>query len=148
MSDSYQAVPVSGEGDPAVAKHLPLVLALFTLGVEVLERAGFVETVEVIEGAPVRKHAWLLKARSRDGRHETAKLIEAWLDPERKWFKRNPEHPFTYLEANHRQREHALAELAKSVPLGVVRKGDRVVMIPMDATPDEEAALLAKLDAA
>jgi hypothetical protein len=38
-----------------------------------------------------------------------------------------------------------LAELEKSVPLLVIRKGSRRVLIPIDATPEEEAALLAKL---
>lgn len=38
-----------------------------------------------------------------------------------------------------------IAELEKSVPLLVVRKGSRRVLIPVDASPEEEAALLAKL---
>lgn len=38
------------------------------------------------------------------------------------------------------------AELGSSVPLMVVRKGKRRVLIPVDATPEEEAELLSKLD--
>ncbi len=37
-------------------------------------------------------------------------------------------------------------QLENSVPLMIVRKGKRSVYIPIDATPDEEAFLLSKLD--
>lgn len=38
------------------------------------------------------------------------------------------------------------AELAKSVPLMVVRKGERRAFVPIDATPEEEAQLLSRLE--
>lgn len=38
------------------------------------------------------------------------------------------------------------AELAKLVPLMVVRKGQKRALIPIDATPEEEARLLSRID--
>lgn len=150
MASSYNAVPISGEGRAVEHPLFPLVLALFTLGVEIVGTSGFAETVEVVgdEGdeRELWRFTWLLKEKSRDGRHETDKLIKAWLDPERKWFKANPEHPFTYLEAAHRQAIHVRAALVDAVAYGVVRKGEKMVLIPLDATEAETAELMAKLD--
>lgn len=152
MSDgrSYQAVPITGEGDPAQHPLAQLVLALFSVGIRPLERDGFMETIEVVgegeEEKQLHRFSFLLQPKSHDGKHETAKLVEAWLDPERKWFKANPEHLFSYMEGRTRQEINFRSELAKSVPLLVVRKGDRTVLIPADASPEEEAALLANLD--
>lgn len=140
---SYSVVVIGGEGDPATAETTDMVLALFALGIEPLARAPLVETVEEIDGRPVHRHTWQLQAKSADGRHDTDKLRKAWNDPA--WFKANPEHPLAYLRAWLIQRRHLVAQLKNSVPLGVVRKGDKSVLIPLDATPEEEAFLLAKL---
>lgn len=151
-SRSYQAVPITGEGDAVQHRSFALVIALFTLGCRQLESGGFIETLEMVgtgaDAREVRTFTWLFQPKSVNGKYKTATLVEAWNDPERAWFKKNPEDPFTYLEAAHRHDEHVRAELAKNVPLGIVRKGDRFVMIPMDATSEEEAALMAKLNKA
>lgn len=146
-SRTYEAVPISGTGDPRTAPTTALVLALFTLGIHADDDCPFMETLDTGCEPPAQTHVWLLKPKSADRKHNTAKLVEAWNDPAREWFKRNPEHPFSYLNGYYRQQTHVFAELGKSVPLGIVRKGDRCVLIPLDATDDEESVLLAKLEA-
>lgn len=143
---TYQAVPVSGEGEPASHELFLLVMALFTLGIEPLEEGGFNDYVELVEGVEKRTFCWLLKPKSRNGKHETGKLVNAWLDPERAWFKKNPEHIFSYLNGMARQAKHCSAELANSIPAGIVRRGDKVAIIPMDAPEEIQRALLAKID--
>lgn len=155
----YAAVAISGEGLASTAPTFALVVALLTLGCRPLPTCPLVETVEEVNGALERKHVWMFKDRSEDRRYETDKLRKWWVDDE--WLQANAEHPLAMLRARSilgacspaplfseaaRIECWLREELKKSVPLQIVRKGERRVLIPIDATPEEEAALLAKLD--
>jgi len=146
-------VAINGDGAPAEAGSFPLIVALLTLGVLPLPQCPVVETVEEVAGRLVHQHTWLFQAKAVDGLYETAKLREWWADPV--WCLSHQSHPLARLRARtagellakaDRTEAWLREELKKSVPLMIVRKGERRVMIPVDATPDEEAFLLAKLD--
>lgn len=141
---AYKLVQIRGAGRAATADTLPLVLALLALGCEPLPEAPLVETIEPLpDGSPKIGHCWTFRPKSRCGKWETDTLRKWWHDEA--WQAAHPEHPLTLMRHVEKLRPQVLAQLAKSVPLGIVRRGDRHVAIPIDATPEEEARLLAKL---
>lgn len=154
---SYAAVAIGGDGPPSTSPTFALVVALLTLGARPLPVCPVIETVEEIGGAVRHDHVWMFGDRA-DAGFETDKLRKWWSDPA--WLEANPTHPLALLrrreafdgipseilDRSRRIEAWLREELKKSVPLAVVRKGQKRVLIPIDATPAEEALWLEKLN--
>lgn len=142
---SYTVVRIDGEGRAATADTFPLVLALLAFGCTPRAEAPLLETVEIIDGQAVQRHSWFFEEKSADGKWSADQLRKWWRDEA--WLASHPEHPLTFLRDAARLAPQVARELAKSVPLGIVRRGQKMVLIPVDATPEEEARLMEKLAA-
>ncbi len=123
---------------------LRLVGALTALGIPLDDDCPYLETRELLDDRERRVVTWTLKARSICGQHDTRKLIEVWHDPG--WASRNPEHPFAYIKTAFQNSAFLNKEVARLAPLALIRKGQRIALVPFDATAERRQELLTALE--
>jgi len=130
--------------DPATSKLTQMVAALASLGIPLDEDCPYQETREMIGDTEQVVVTWVLKAKSDCGRFDTHSLIGKWNDPD--FITKEPEHPLAYLKAGFTFLNRAVEVVTHQVPLALIRKGRRIALIPMDATPERREQLLKMLD--
>lgn len=59
--------------------------------------------------------------------------------------KMNPEEPLAYLWAYAHNRDRLLDEIKKSIPMVRVRYGNKVLLYPKNATPEQKKRIMSKL---
>lgn len=130
--------------DPRDSHITRMIAALTALGIPLDCDCPFQETRELVEGREQRVVTWALTPASTCGRFETQAMIRAWNDPE---FVRNePEHPFAYIKQAFENLNRIGESTTSRPPLALIRKGRRIALIPMDATPERREELLNALD--
>lgn len=129
---------------PLRSRNTILASILVTLGIPLDEHCPYQETVEKSGGSERRVVTYVFQSQSHDGQFQTAKMIAAWHDKD--FIRDNPEHPMAYLKAFAANHSVLLKLIKESVPLICVRRGTRAVLIPADATPDERASWMEKLN--
>ena len=113
-----------------------LAAALTAVGIRLAEKPF----LKVCEDGMRERTIWFFDAQSDDGVHKTKELIEAWSNDA--WHLRNPEHPFAYIKCALLNRERLVDKIKQDVPLACIRRKGKIAFIPMNATPQTEAAFL------
>jgi len=131
--------------NPAASGIPDMVAALTALGIALDADCSYQETREIHDGREVRVATWVLKPASTCGRFETQVMMKAWVDED--FVKSNPEHPFAYIKQAFENRTRIAGTLSAQAPLALIRRGKRIALIPLDATPERREELLSELDA-
>ena len=130
--------------DPAASRTSQLIAALAALGIPLDANCPYQETRELVDDREQRVVTWAIKPESACERFVTQAMIRAWNDAE--FVRNNPEHPFSYIKAAFENHARILESIASQAPLALIRKGKRMALIPMDATPERREELLAALE--
>lgn len=122
-----------------------MVAALTAMGVELDEHFPPTETREKVPDGKggyrtKRTVTFTLRPKSSCGRFKTATLIGWWKDPA--WHAANPEHPLAYLKQGFENFSRIGDFVHSIVPCAIHRKGRRIAVIPLDASPERRQALL------
>jgi hypothetical protein len=132
------------DADPTTSRTTQLITALTVLGISLDADCPYQETREMVDGHEQRVVTWVLKPVSDCMRFDTQEMIRAWNDPE--FVRANPEHPFSYIKQTFENHAQIVAGVSAQAPLALIRKGKRIALIPMDATPERREELLTALE--
>jgi hypothetical protein len=132
------------DADPSTSRTTQLITALTVLGISLDADCPYQETREMVESCEQRVVTWVLKPVSDCMRFDTQEMILAWNDPE--FVRCNPEHPFSYIKQTFENHAQIVAGIGAQAPLALIRKGKRIALIPMDATPERREELLTALE--
>jgi hypothetical protein len=128
--------------DDAGTTNTLLAAALSAVGIPFHRtRASAIVTGDGIRGN--HRITWYFEARSLCGKYSTKELIAAWDD--RDWHQRNPEHPFAYIKCASQNHQRLIDHLKQDTPLGLVRKGDKVALVSMNASQHVQDVIFSKL---
>lgn len=130
--------------DPRESRTTRMIAALTALGIPLDCDCPFQETRELVDGKEQRVVTWALTPASTCGRFETQAMIQAWNAPD--FVRTSPEHPFAYIKQAFENAAQIVASVGAQAPLALIRKGRRIALIPMDATPERREELLKALD--
>jgi len=126
--------------DPLSSPNSIMVAALLTLGIPLHPEHGIREFREVVDGKPVRTIMWTLQPQSIGGDYDTVEAISNWQNAI--WLEANPNHPLTFIKRAFDNHTRMVSHIKTSVPLAMVRRGKKVALIPMNASPTEKKRLL------
>jgi len=131
------------DGDsPYSSSNTLLVCALLTLGAQLDETQPYQEFREVIDGQPKRSVMWLLKEMTATGK-PVKELVAQWRDP--KWIAANPESPLAQIKAALENYRTLVGAIKSAVPVDIIRRGRRMVLIPKNASEGRRNELLEML---
>lgn len=119
-------------------------MAAACLGVHLRPTNDFVEKRRLQNGKEVRSCEWYLEQADPAKIHRTNELRKWWDDPA--WVAAHPEHPLAVLREYWNALQDAAAHEQKTVPLAVVKKGNKYAFIPLDCEPDRKKKLLQMLN--
>ena len=88
--------------------------------------------VRLLTGDRGDRHCFFFESVSPCGLYKTAELILAWDDPE--WHRRNPEHPFAYLQVAFQNQERLNDYIKKGTRIAAVAKGSKIAFISLHAS--------------
>ena len=144
MKQGDKLYQIKDGNSPFSSQNTLLVCALLTLGAQLDNTQPFQELREVdSEGKPKRSVVWLLAEKTASG-EQVKDLAMHWRDSE--WIKANPEHPLAYVKSALENYRQLIAAVKSAVPLSVVRRGKKMVLIPENATAERRAELIGMLD--
>ena len=86
---------------------------------------------------------WYFEPRSQDGKYSTAQLIAARDD--KAWHLKNPEHPFAYIKCAMQNFQRLMDKIHRDVPLGLVRKRNKIALISLNASQHTQDIIFKKL---
>ena len=130
--------------DPRESRTTRMIAALTALGIPLDCDCPFQETRELVDGKEQRVVTWALTPASTCARFDTQSMIRAWNEPA--FVRNNPEHPFAYIKQAFENDAQIVGSISAQAPLALIRKGRRIALIPMDATPERREELLTALD--
>ena len=95
------------------------------------------------DGIKGERTIWFFDPVSLCGKYITKELIAAWNDES--WHIRNPEHPFAYIKCALGNREKLVDKIKHNVALACVKRRDKVALIPLNSSPQEQDFFLRHL---
>lgn len=122
-------VGFTSHGPDASTSDTQLASALLTLGIEPVCCPQRIVT----EHSSDDRIIWLFEPKSQCGLYDTAEMIEKWND--RAWLTTpDNEHPLAYLACQMHNYNSLRKVLARSTPMGLVKKGSRTALLPLNAS--------------
>lgn len=131
-------IPAKGE-TPSVATttNLGFASALLALGFELKKKP-----MKISDGKKT-VYSFHFTDRNESGGNNLSfsDMAAAWRDG-RKWVAKNPEHPMAYLICAYDNRNWLLDNLKKFTRIALVRDGDKLRFVPVDADQETKDAIL------
>lgn len=100
--------------------------------------------VRLMTGHGGDRHCFFFEEISPCGQYKTCDLILAWDDKD--WHRAHPEHPFAYLKVAFQNRARLLDYVKSGVPIFVAEKHGKLAFLSVNASPETERKVFAKLN--
>lgn len=136
--------------NPVKSKNTRTIAAALSCGCKFAERS-FLDTVEQTDNGPKRTVTWNIDGDTKAVFRPNFKEEELTFTEVRKryedleWCTANPDHPISYLRAFNDNLNRLTDFVKQSKPLALIRRGNRMVLIPQDCSQSKKEKFLAML---